>query len=151
MTLDDGRAEAIIALRAAGLRVTSSRVAVLDALRVRSHATADTLAGDARRSAGSVSKQAVYNALDVFIKAGMVRRMEPAGSAARYETRTGDNHHHLVCRACGTVADIDCVVGAAPCMSPSEDLGFEIDEAEVIFWGYCFTCRTNRNPKEQSA
>ena len=147
----DSRAQAVTALRGAGLRVTGSRVAVLDALRGRSHATANVLMSDARRSVGTVSKQAVYDALEVFTEAGLIRRIEPAGSAVRYETRTGDNHHHLVCRSCGMVADVDCVVGAAPCLSPSEDLGFVIDEAEVIFWGYCLSCRTNHNPKEQSA
>lgn len=143
------RSQAVATLRDAGLRVTSSRVAVLDALRFRSHATAEALAGDARQSVGTVSKQAIYDALEAFTDAGLVRRMEPAGSPVRYETRTGDNHHHLICRSCATIADIDCVVGTAPCLAPSEDLGFEIDEAEIVFWGYCLTCRTNRNPKEQ--
>jgi Fe2+ or Zn2+ uptake regulation protein len=123
------------------LRVTSPRVAVLDALYEHPHATADGLAGQVRHTLGSVSKQAVYDALDAFTGAGLVRRIEPAGSAVRYETRTGDNHHHLVCRSCGTVADVDCMVEAAPCLAPSEELGFVVDEAEVVFWGVCPACQ----------
>jgi Fe2+ or Zn2+ uptake regulation protein len=144
----DRRAGAVSSLRAAGLRVTSPRIAVLDALHAAPHATADALARAVGRSLGSVSKQAVYDALEAFTAAGLVRRIEPAGSAVRYETRTGDNHHHLVCRSCATVADVDCVVHAAPCLTPSADLGFTIDEAEVVFWGYCSDCQTLRNTKE---
>jgi Fe2+ or Zn2+ uptake regulation protein len=138
---DDG---AVTTLRAAGLRITSPRIAVLEALRGCPHATADVLADQARRSLGSVSKQAVYDTLETFAAAGLVRRIEPAGSAVRYETRTGDNHHHLVCRSCGLVADVDCLTGAAPCLTPFDELGFVIDEAEVVFWGICTTCQDNR-------
>jgi Fe2+ or Zn2+ uptake regulation protein len=144
MDFVDERSGAVTALRTAGLRITSPRIAVLLALRAAPHATADTVAEVARRTLGSVSKQAVYDALDAFTGAGLVRRIEPAGSAARYETRTGDNHHHLVCRSCGLVADVDCVVAAAPCLTPSQELGFVIDEAEVVFWGYCSPCRELR-------
>jgi Fur family transcriptional regulator, stress-responsive regulator len=142
MDLVDRRAVALTSLRAAGLRITSPRLAVLQALYDIPHATAEALAEGARRSLGSVSKQAVYDALEAFTEAGLVRRLEPAGSAVRYETRTGDNHHHLVCRACGLVADVDCVVAAAPCLTPSDELGFVIDEAEVFFWGYCAGCQS---------
>ncbi len=148
---DDPGALAI--LRAAGLRVTSPRIAVLDALRNHPHATADTLAVQARQALGSVSTQAVYDVLSVCTDAGLVRRIEPAGSAARYETRTGDNHHHLVCRDCGAVADVDCALPPAPCLTPSDDQGFVIDEAEVVFWGYCSTClhlSTTQEPAEEN-
>jgi Fe2+ or Zn2+ uptake regulation protein len=144
------RLVAVSTLRTADLRVTSPRIAVLLALYAAPHATAETLADGARRALGSVSKQAVYDALDAFSAAGLVRRIEPAGSAARYETRTGDNHHHLVCRSCGLVADVDCVVAAAPCLTPSQELGFVIDEAEIVFWGYCSTCQEFRNTKENA-
>lgn len=137
-------------LRAAGLRITSPRLAVLRALRALPHATAEALADDARQALGSVSKQAVYDTLDAFTAAGLVRRIEPAGSAVRYETRTGDNHHHLVCRSCGLVADVACVVAAVPCLTPSEDLGFVVDEAEVIFWGHCSRCQEFRPTKENA-
>ncbi len=129
-------------LRAAGLRVTSPRIAVLHAVRAHRHASAEALAVEARRSLGSVSTQAVYDALAVCAEAGLVRRIQPASSPARYEARTGDNHHHLVCRSCGTVEDVDCVVGAAPCLAASQDHGFAIDEAEVVFWGLCSSCQT---------
>lgn len=149
--LSDERPDARTMLRAAGLRVTSPRIAVLDALRAYPHATADTLAGHARRALGAVSTQAVYDVLGVCTQAGLVRRIEPAGSAARYETRTGDNHHHLVCRSCGAVVDVDCVVAAAPCLTPSEEHGFVVDEAEVVFWGYCSTCQDTREPAEENS
>jgi Fe2+ or Zn2+ uptake regulation protein len=141
----------ISALRGAGLRITGPRVAVLGALYGHSHATADELALDVRDKIGSISKQAIYDVLDACTAAGLVRRIEPAGSAARYETRTGDNHHHLICRSCGTVADVDCVVAAAPCLTPSQGLGFVIDEAEVTFWGLCSNCHSTSNTEVQSA
>ncbi|MFG1797413.1 Fur family transcriptional regulator [Nocardia sp. NPDC049149] len=134
----DARAQ----LRAAGLRVTAPRIAVLDAVAATPHADADRVAAAVRENLGSVSTQAVYDVLRACVHAGLLRRIEPAGSAARYETRAGDNHHHLVCRACGTVVDIDCVVGAAPCLEPGDDHGFAIDEAEVVFWGLCPACRS---------
>jgi Fe2+ or Zn2+ uptake regulation protein len=128
-------------LRDAGLRVTAPRVAVLNAVTRHPHSTADDIANDVRDALGSVSTQAVYDVLHVCVDAGLVRQIEPAGSSARYETRTGDNHHHLVCRVCGTVADVDCVVGDSPCLSPSDVAGFDVDEAEVVFWGTCADCR----------
>lgn len=130
-------------LRGAGLRVTAPRIAVLNVLAAGPHSTADDIASGVRRTLGSVSTQAVYDVLRACIGAGLVRRIEPAGSSALYETRTGDNHHHLVCRVCARVTDVDCVVGQAPCMDPSDLGGFDVDEAEVVFWGTCGDCRSN--------
>ena len=121
--------------------MTAPRVAVLKALAVKPHSTADEVAILARDSLGSVSTQAVYDVLRACVSAGLVRRIEPAGSSARYETRIADNHHHLVCRVCGRVTDVDCVVGDAPCLRPTDAGGFEIDEAEIVFWGTCSECR----------
>ncbi|WP_433661221.1 Fur family transcriptional regulator [Nocardia sp. CA-128927] len=129
-------------LRAAGLRVTAPRIAVLDAVAAAPHSDADRVAATVRAALGSVSTQAVYDVLRACVNAGLLRRIEPAGSAALYETRAGDNHHHLVCRSCDTVVDVDCVVGSAPCLQPADDHGFAVDEAEVVFWGLCPTCRT---------
>ena len=128
-------------LRAAGLRVTAPRVAVIDALQAHPHSPAETVALHARRALGSISTQAVYDVLRAGTDAGLLRRIEPAGSAALYETRTGDNHHHLVCRNCGTTVDMDCALGVAPCLTPADPGGFVVDEAEVVFWGYCSTCQ----------
>ncbi|HEY0578159.1 MAG TPA: Fur family transcriptional regulator [Pseudonocardia sp.] len=128
-------------LRTARMRVTASRVAVLEALGDHPHATADTVATLVTQRLGSVSKQAVYDVLAACTRAGLLRRIEPAGSAARFETRTGDNHHHLVCRRCGRTEDVDCTVGQRPCLSPGDDAGFDVDEAEVVFWGLCPDCR----------
>ncbi|QBJ96959.1 transcriptional repressor [Rhodococcus sp. ABRD24] len=128
-------------LREAGLRVTAPRVAVLNTVAANPHSDAEQVAAEVRRQLGSVSRQAVYDVLGACVRAGLLRRIEPAGSSARYETRTADNHHHLVCRACGAVVDVDCVVGHAPCLEPSSDHGFVIDEAEVVFWGLCSECR----------
>ncbi|KJF25318.1 transcriptional repressor [Rhodococcus sp. AD45-ID] len=127
-------------LRAAGLRVTAPRLAVLNAVTAQPHSDADSVAAQVRQQLGSVSTQAVYDVLKACVSAGLLRRIEPAGSPARFETRTGDNHHHLVCRSCGKVVDVDCVVGQAPCLEPSDRHGFEIDEAEVVFWGRCNDC-----------
>lgn len=127
-------------LRAAGLRVTAPRLAVLNAVTAQPHSDADSVAAQVRQQLGSVSTQAVYDVLKACVSAGLLRRIEPAGSPARFETRTGDNHHHLVCRSCGKVVDVDCVVGQAPCLEPSDYNGFEIDEAEVVFWGRCNDC-----------
>lgn len=127
-------------LRAAGLRVTAPRLAVLNAVTAQPHSDADTVAAQVRQQLGSVSTQAVYDVLKACVSAGLLRRIEPAGSPARFERRIGDNHHHLVCRSCGKVVDIDCVVGQAPCLEPSDSRGFEIDEAEVMFWGRCADC-----------
>src|SRR5216117_3990326 len=131
------------ALRSHGLRVTRPRMAVLDVLHEnRGHLDVDEIAAQVRMRLDSVSTQAVYDVLGVLARAGLARRIEPAGSPARYEARSGDNHHHVVCRACGTIADIDCTVGSAPCLDPNTAVGHEIDEAEVTFWGLCPSCQT---------
>jgi len=129
------------ALRSAGLRVTAARVAILEAVRSGDHLVAEAVAERVRQRVGTVSTQAVYEALHALTKAGLLRRIEPAGSPARYEGRIGDNHHHLVCRRCGAITDVDCAVGRAPCLEPSADAGYRIDEAEVIYWGLCPSCR----------
>jgi Fur family transcriptional regulator, stress-responsive regulator len=130
------------ALRAAGLRVTRPRVAVLDAVHEHPHVDTDALIGAARARLGALSHQAVYDVLRVLTDKGLVRRIQPQGSVARYEARVGDNHHHLVCRSCGAISDVDCAVGEAPCLTPSADEGFLVDEAEVIYWGRCRSCAT---------
>ncbi|MET0701472.1 MAG: Fur family transcriptional regulator [Mycobacterium sp.] len=127
-------------LRAAALRVTRPRLAVLAAVRDHPHADTDSIIAAARQRHAEISHQTVYDALNALTAAGLVRRIQPAGSVARYECRVGDNHHHVVCRMCGVVADIDCAVGEAPCLAVSDDLGFAIDEAEVIYWGLCPAC-----------
>jgi len=132
-------------LRRHGLQVTPQRVAVLAAVSGRPHATADEVAGVVRAEIGVISRQAVYDALGVMAEKGLIRRIQPAGSSARYEDRTGDNHHHLICRTCGRMADVDCAVGGAPCLTPANNSGYEIDEAEVIYWGRCPECLA-RNP-----
>jgi Fur family transcriptional regulator, stress-responsive regulator len=132
-------------LRGAGLRVTAARVALLDTVRDGNHLDVEAIASGVRDRMGHVSLQAVYEALQALTAAGLVRRIEPAGSPARFEGRVGDNHHHVVCRSCGVVADVDCVVGEAPCLTASDDHGFSIDEAEVIFWGLCPGCSTTRS------
>jgi len=133
-------------LRQHGLQVTAQRLAVMRAVSARPHATADDLIEDVRAVIGSISRQAVYDTLGVLAERNLVRRIQPAGSAARYEDRVDDNHHHLICRGCGEMFDIDCAVGAAPCLTAEDDHGFEIDEAEVIYWGRCPTCqKTTRN------
>ncbi len=128
-------------LRRQGVQVTAQRLALMRAVSSRSHATADELADEVRSVIGTISRQAVYDGLGVLVDKDLVRRIQPAGSAARYETRVGDNHHHLICRACGTTFDVDCAVGEVPCLTAADDHGFEIDEAEVIYWGVCPTCR----------
>ncbi len=127
-------------LRRHGLQVTAQRLAVLAAVAARPHATADDVAEAVRAKIGSISRQAVYNALGLLADEGLIRRIQPAGSPARYEDRVDDNHHHLICRVCGKTADVDCAVGEAPCLSPADDAGYEIDEAEVIYWGRCPEC-----------
>jgi Fur family ferric uptake transcriptional regulator len=131
-------------LREASLRVTRPRVAVLTAVYSHPHADTDVLAGVVRDGIGEVSTQAVYDVLRALTTAGLVRRIEPSGSAARYESRVADNHHHVVCRSCGSVADVDCAVGDTPCLTASDDHGYVIDEAEVVYWGYCPACTTAR-------
>jgi len=129
-------------LRAAGLRVTAARVALLEAVRDGDHLGVEALATRVRDRIGHVSLQAVYDALDALTAAGLIRRIEPAGSPARFEGRIGDNHHHLVCRSCGTVTDVACAVGEAPCLTAADHHGYSIDEAEVIYWGLCPSCFT---------
>jgi Fe2+ or Zn2+ uptake regulation protein len=129
-------------LRQHGLQVTAQRLAVMRAVSLRPHATADELIEDVRAVIGSISRQAVYDTLTVLAEKNLVRRIQPAGSPARYEDRVDDNHHHLICRDCGKTYDIDCAVGVTPCLTAKEDHGFEIDEAEVIYWGRCPSCRT---------
>jgi len=132
------------AIRAAGLRVTDSRRAVLDALRRRSHASADDIYAEVLPGIPSTSPQSVYNALADFTEAGLVRRIEPAGHPMLFELRVGDNHHHLICTACGRVEDVDCVVGHAPCLEPTDSHGFAVATAEVTFWGVCTECAAAR-------
>jgi Fur family ferric uptake transcriptional regulator len=128
-------------LRAAGLRVTATRLAVLGAVREGDHLLVDEIAARARLRLGSVSTQAVYDVLHALTAAGLARRIEPAGSPARFEGRVGDNHHHVVCRGCGAIADVECATGQAPCLEPSASHGFVVDEAEVTFWGLCPSCQ----------
>jgi Fur family ferric uptake transcriptional regulator len=130
-------------LRAADLRVTRPRLAVLDAVHAAAHADTDSIISAVRADLGDVSHQAVYDVLRALTAAGLLRRIQPPGSVARYEARVGDNHHHIVCRSCGVIADVDCAVGDAPCLSPSHDSGFTIDEAEVVYWGLCPDCATS--------
>jgi Fe2+ or Zn2+ uptake regulation protein len=131
-------------LRAVSLRVTRPRLAVLAALHDHAHVDADTVLALIRAELPRVSHQAVYDVLRALTNAGLVRRIEPAGATARYEVRVGDNHHHVVCRSCGAIADVDCAVGHAPCLTPSDDQGFVVDEAEVVYWGTCPDCATRR-------
>ena len=127
-------------LRHVGLRVTQPRVAVLHALAEQPHADTETIALATRAALGTVSTQAVYDVLRALTEAGLARRIEPAGAPARFELRVGDNHHHVVCRLCGTIADVDCAVGERPCLTASDARGFVIDEAEVTYWGLCPSC-----------
>ncbi len=127
-------------LRAAALRVTRPRVAVLSAVHDHPHAATDSIIGIVRGDLGEVSHQAVYDVLRALTAAGLLRRIQPSGSVARYEVRVGDNHHHVVCRSCGLIADVDCAVGAAPCLDASDDHGFVIEEAEVTYWALCPEC-----------
>jgi len=129
-------------LRNSDLRVTRPRVAVLDAVHDHPHADTDTIFGAVRTGLPEVSRQAVYDVLAALTDAGLVRRIQPSGSVARYESRVSDNHHHVVCRACGTIADVDCAVGDAPCLTAAVDHGFVLDEAEVTYWGLCPDCST---------
>jgi Fe2+ or Zn2+ uptake regulation protein len=135
-------------LRAAGLRVTQQRVAVLDAVRRLPHADTDSLISAVRAETGDISHQAVYDVLKVLTEAHLVRKIQPLGQVARYEGRVGDNHHHAVCRSCGTIADVDCAVGDTPCLTAADSNGFVIDEAEVIYWGTCPDC--NAKPLNES-
>lgn len=127
-------------LRERGIQVTAQRLAVLRAVATRPHTTVDVLADQVRTEIGAISTQAVYDALGVLVTEGLVRRIQPAGSPARFEARVGDNHHHVVCRVCGRMVDVDCAVGAAPCLTAEDSHGFQIDEAEVTYWGRCPDC-----------
>lgn len=130
-------------LRAASLRVTAPRLAVLTAVHQHPHADTDTILSRVRATLGAVSQQAVYDVLRALTSAGLLRRIQPMGTVARYETRVGDNHHHLVCRSCGVIVDVECAVGDAPCLTPLDDRGFVVDEAEVIYWGRCPDCTSS--------
>jgi Fur family ferric uptake transcriptional regulator len=138
------RADPAGLLRERGIQVTAQRLAVLRALSGRPHITADALADVVRAEIGAISLQSVYDALNVLLTGGLIRRIQPAGSPARFEDRVGDNHHHLICRLCGRVVDVDCAVGAAPCLKAVDDRGYEIDEAEVAYWGRCPDCLGKR-------
>jgi Fur family transcriptional regulator, stress-responsive regulator len=127
-------------LREHGIPVTAQRMAVLRAVAAHPHATVDAIAADVRTSIGTVSQQAVYDAVGLLVKKGLIRRIQPAGSPALYEDRVGDNHHHVICRSCGKATDVDCAVGEAPCLTPAQATGYLIDEAEVIYWGTCPGC-----------
>ncbi len=127
-------------LRQHGIQVTAQRLAVLRAVSAQPHITADAVAETVRGEIGTISTQAVYDALGVLVARGLLRRIQPAGSAARFEDRVGDNHHHLICRVCGRLVDVDCAAGAAPCLAAADDQGYEIDEAEVAYWGRCPDC-----------
>ena len=129
-------------LRERGRQVTAQRIAVMQAVAASPHATTEDVTEHVVANIGSISRQAVYDTLGVFVEKGLVRRIQPSGSAARYEDRVGDNHHHLVCRGCGLMFDIDCAVGDTPCLTADDDHGFTIDEAEVVYWGHCPTCQT---------
>lgn len=129
-------------LRGAALRVTRPRLAVLSAVHDRPHSDTDSIIAAVRAEAGEVSHQAVYDVLHLLTRTRLVRRIQPAGSVARYEARVGDNHHHVVCRSCAAIADVDCAVGHTPCLTASEDHGFLVDEAEVFYWGSCSDCTT---------
>ncbi len=144
--LDEPDAALAALVKGAGLRVTATRLGVLRALAKRPHADAETVIVDVGAQLGSVSPQTVYSVLSAFVAAGIVRRIEPAGSPALHELRVGDNHHHVVCRRCGATADIDCVVGERPCLTPSETRGYLLDEAEVTFWGICPACQEANEP-----
>lgn len=128
-------------LRQHGYRVTGQRLAVLRAVLRQPHVTADVVAETVRAEMGAISLQAVYDVLGVLVEVGLVRRIQPAGSPARFEARVSDNHHHVICRMCGRTSDVDCAVGSAPCLTAADDMGYQIDEAEVIFWGRCPECQ----------
>lgn len=133
-------------LRRHGIQVTAQRLAVLRAVSGHPHVTADAVADAVRRDIGAISLQSVYDALGILSAQGLIRRIQPAGSPARFEDRVGDNHHHLICRICGRVVDVECAVGAAPCLAARDDRGYEIDEAEVAYWGRCPQCVAQSTP-----
>ena len=131
-------------LRARGIQVTAQRLAVLRAVAAEPHVAADRVAEVVRAEIGAISLQSVYDALNLLVTEGLIRRIQPSGSPARFEDRVGDNHHHLICRICGRVVDVDCAVGDAPCLTPSQDHAFTVDEAEVTYWGICPSCSAAR-------
>ena len=135
-------------LRERGLRVTAQRLAVLHAVPRASHLTADAVAESVRAEVGSISLQGVYDALGALVDAGLLRRIQPAGSPALFEARVADNHHHVICRSCGRVADVDCAVGETPCLNAADESGFQIDEAEVVYWGRCPECSAARRVEQ---
>ncbi len=137
-------------LQDAGLRVTGGRVALLDAIESRPHSDAETLVGVLRKALPTTSVQSVHNMLNDLTKAGLLRRIAPTGSPSRYERRTGDNHHHLVCSHCGAVSDVDCAIGSVPCLTPSEDAGYAVTSAEVTFWGICAACQEAKSTTPQT-
>lgn len=141
MTSVTDDSDLVLLLRRHRVQVTAQRLAIMRAVSSRPHATADELADDVRAVIGSISRQAVYDTLGLLVDKHLVRRIQPPGSAARFEDRVDDNHHHLICRTCGSTVDIDCAVGAVPCLTAHDDHGFEIDEAEVVYWGRCPACR----------
>ena len=138
--------EGVDLLRTRGVQVTAQRLAVLRAVHAHPHASADDLAGIVRSDIGSISRQAVYDTLGLLVEVGLVRRIQPTGSPARYEDRVADNHHHIVCRGCGDVVDVDCAVGQTPCLTAADDQGYLIDEAEVCYWGRCPACQSESAP-----
>ena len=142
----DTAADAKALLRRHGLRVTDKRLAVLQAVSEHPHATTDDIYQAVRAQVGAISQQAVYDALASCTDKGLLRRIEPAGSPARYENRVGDNHHHLVCRTCNRMVDVECAVGATPCLTAADDAGYEIEEAEVVYWGRCPDCAATISP-----
>ena len=131
-------------LRERGIQVTAQRLAVMRAVSGEPHITADAVAAAVRSEIGAISLQSVYDALSILVTEGLLRRIQPAGSPARFEDRVGDNHHHLICRVCGRVVDVDCAVGKAPCLTAHDDNGYQIDEAEVAYWGRCPDCRSKK-------
>nr|WP_239579104.1 Fur family transcriptional regulator [Microlunatus panaciterrae] len=145
------RPDAVALLRKAGLRVTAPRVAVLSVLGQQPHVNAEFVARAVRDNIGAISTQAVYDVLRVLTEVGLVRRIQPAGSTARFETRVGDNHHHVVCRSCGAVDDVDCAAGEVPCLTAADAPGFIVDEAEVTFWGTCHQCQTTGSEAASSS
>ena len=138
-------------LRAHGIQVTAQRLAVLRAVSGSPHITADAVADAVREEIGAISLQSVYDALNVLVAQKLIRRIQPPGSPARFEDRVGDNHHHLICRTCGSMVDVDCAVGRAPCLKAKQDNGYEIDEAEVVYWGRCPACLGNSRKSKRSS
>lgn len=139
-----------VLLRQRGIQVTAQRLAVFKAVAGQPHITADAVADAVRTEIGAISLQSVYDALGVLVTEGLIRRIQPSGSPARFEDRVGDNHHHLICRICGRVVDVECAVGAAPCLTAVDDMGYEIDEAEVAYWGRCPDCVAKDRPPSRS-